>query len=348
MTAASKFRCVVALVVVGGSLASAGRADEAQPLRWNFQAGQRSQYVSTQELTVDLTVRGRPTRIHSKQTIDMTWLVESVDDDGNAHVVQMIDRMRVKGEGGPAGDIDLDSASSDESDGDKAADGQSKNKSADETPAIKDEPLTLLVHQPIRLTLDPRGEIVDVELPDELQQRLKESGSAELAFLLSKDNLKQVTSMNTVAFPEKPLSPGDTWKKESDVPDPIMGKQHITTTYRYEGREEAGDKSLDKISASAKASLPKPPPGVPPMTLKEQSSKGTIDFDHVAGRIERLKMDTKTTIEIEAPGGAVRQTTAVKVETRLVSGKPANAGAKPAPARRKKEPKRADKEELDL
>lgn len=341
MTAASKYPYVVALVVAGGSLASTGRADDAQPLRWNYLAGQRSQYVSTQDLTVDLTARGRPTRIHSKQTIDMTWLVESVDNDGNAHVVQTIDRMRVKGEGGPAGDIDLDSAANDKADGDKAADDQNDDKDANEA-------LTLLVHQPIRLTLDPRGEIVDVELPDELQQRLKESGSAELAFLLSKDNLKQVTSMNTLAFPDMPLSPGDTWKKESDVPDPIMGKQHITTTYRYEGREEGGDKSLGKISASAKAALPKPPPGVPPMTLKEQSSKGTIDFDHAAGRIERLKMDNKTTIEIEAPGGAVRQTTVVKVETRLVPGKPAAADAKPSPVRRKKEPKRTDKEELDL
>ena len=349
MTAASSYRCVVALVVVAGSLASAGRADDAQPLRWNFQAGQRSRYVGTQDITVDVPMPGRPAKIHSKQTIDMTWVVESVDDDGNAHVVQTITRMRVKGEGGPTGNVDLDSSANGQADGEKPADDKNENKNADKAPALDDEPLTLLVNQPIGLTIDPRGEIVDIELPEDLQQRVKESGSAELAFLLSKDNLKQITSMNTLAFPEKPLNPGDTWKKESDVPDPLMGKQHITTTYRYEGREEAGGKSLDKISASAKAGLPKPPPGVPPMTLKEQTSKGTIDFDHAAGRIERLKMDTKITIEIEAPGGAVRETIAMKLETRLVPEEPANAKAKPAPARRAKEPKRAKgKEELDL
>lgn len=358
MTAALRYRCFVVLAVVGGWV-SVSRADDPRPLRWNFQAGQRSHYVSTQELTVDVTMRGRPNRMHSKQTIDLTWLVESVDDDGNAHVVQTTTRMRVKGEGGPGGNINLDSAVNDQpADGKpgdgkpaegKPAEGDDQNDDAGKAQAMKDEPLTLLVNQPIRLTIDPRGEIVDVELPKELQQQLKESGSEEVAFLLSKDNLKQMTSMNTLAFPDEPLSAGDTWKKESDVPDPMVGKQHITTTYRYEGRAEVGGKSLDKITASAKAALPKPPRGLPPMTLKEQTSKGTIDFDHAAGRIERLKMDTKTTLEIDAPGGAVRQTTTVKVETRRTPDGPADAEGKPAPARREKTPKRANgKEELDL
>lgn len=350
MTAALRYWCVVAV----GGLVSVSRADDARPLRWNFQAGQRSQYVSTQELTVDVTMRGRPNRMHSKQTIDLTWLVESVDDDGNAHVVQTTTRMRVKGEGGPTGKINLDSAANEQPADGKSADrkpgeGDEQNDDAGKAQAMKDEPLTLLINQPIRLTIDPRGEIVDVELPKELQQQLKEPGSEEIAFLLSKDNLKQMTSMNTLAFPEEAISAGDTWKRESDVPDPMVGKQHITTTYRYEGREEVGGKSLDKITASAKAALPKPPRGLPPMTLKEQTSKGTIDFDHAAGRIERLKMDTKTTIEIDAPGGAVRQTTTVKIETRRTPDEPADTEAKPAPTRREKTRKRAnDKEELDL
>jgi hypothetical protein len=347
MTTFLRHWAVLALVVVGG-LVSFARADDAERLRWNFQAGQRSDYVGTQELNIELTARGRPTQIHHKQTIDMTWLVESVDDEGNAQVVQTINRMRVKGDGGPAGDVDLDSAARDKSgDGKVAADETEKVGKRGDDETANDEPLFLLVRQPLRLTIDPRGEIVDVELPDALERRLKEAGSEEEAFLLSKDNLKQFTSMNTLVFPAGPIARGDTWKKESDVPDPMTGKQHVTTTYRYEGSEEIAGTRLEKIAASAKAAPPKLPRGTPQLTVKEQSSKGTIYFDRSAGRIERLKMDTKTTVEIDAPGGPVRQSTTVKVEMRRADDKPADA--KPAPPRRKNAPKRASgKEKLDL
>lgn len=294
-------RSAFVLAVVAAFSTSPVEAAEGVPLKWKFSPGQSSHYVSSQDVKINSKGGGFTQEMVMKQTSDIHWMVESLDDDGNAHITQTIERIRV--ETGAA-----DDALKFDSNDDKAPEG------ADE---MSIEALRIGVNQPVNLVLNPHGKVVDVRLSDQFAQKLKESSQyGPLSAMFSRDNLKQMASMSTLELPADPVTKGETWQQESTLSDPVAGKQKLTTTYRYDGSEEHDGRHLDKIAATATISTGDGNKAVP-LTIKDQKLNGVFWFDRKAGRIDEMEMTIKVVRELPAGANKLEQTLVTKLHTHL-------------------------------
>lgn len=283
---------------------AASAADEGVTLTWKFKPHQTSRYATSVDVKSQHKVgNGQPEEMISKQTNDMTWMVDSVDADGNAHVTQTIERVRVE------------SAAQ----GEKIAFDSKDGKVPEGLDEAAVEPLRIMVNQPVLLVIDTHGKVVDVRPSDKLAEKLKKSSqSGPLAAMFSRDSLKQMTSMNTVEFPADAVSRGTTWQQRATLNDPMAGRQTLETTYRYDGIEEHDGQKLDKISATAKVVSATDQGANQRITIKDQKSNGVIWFDRNVGRIHELEMTTKVVRDINLGQQKVDETLTTKIHMRLV------------------------------
>jgi hypothetical protein len=280
-------------------------ADEGVALKWKFKPKQTSRYSTSVDIKAQHKAGGgQPDEMTSKQTSDMTWLVDAVDDDGNAHITQVIERVRVESS----------------AKGEKMVFDSDDEKLPEGVDEAAVEPLKVMVNQPVNLVIDPRGKVLDVRPSDKLAEKLKKSSQyGPLAAMFSRDNLKQMTSMNTLEFPAEPISRGTTWQQQAKVNDPMSGRQTLETTYRYDGSEEHDGQKLDKISATAKVSPAAEQGAAPRIAIKDQKSNGVIWFDRTIGRIHGLEMTTKVVREINLGASKVEETLTTKIHMRLAA-----------------------------
>ncbi|HEV3341737.1 MAG TPA: DUF6263 family protein [Pirellulales bacterium] len=279
-------------------------ADDGVTLKWKFKAGQISRYTTSVDMKMQRKFGSRqPEDFSSKQTSDMTWLVDSVDEDGNAHITQTIERVRM-----------VESAQGEEqtfdSDDDKLAEG------SDEAAA---DLRRLVVNQPVHLTIDQHGKVIDVRPSEKLAEKLKQSPPGPLAAMFSRESLKQQAGTNTLELPDEPISRGSTWQQQTTVNDPTSGRQTLVTTFRYDGSEKRDGQTLEKISATAKISPAGNQGAAQRVTIKDQKSNGVIWFDRAVGRIHEMEMVTKVVREVSLGANKLEDTATTKMHIWLVA-----------------------------
>jgi hypothetical protein len=281
-------------------------ADDGVALKWKFKPGQISRYTTSVDIRAQQKLgAGQAEEFNSKQTSDMTWVVDSIDQDGNAHITQTIERVRV-----------ASSAKGEE----RAFDSQ-EDKLPEGVDDEAVEPLRVMVNQPVHLTIDQRGKVIDVRPSEKLAAKLKQSSQqGPLAAMFSREGLKQMASTNTLELPAEPVSRGTTWQQQATASDPVSGRQTLVTTYRYDGSDERDGQTMDKISANAKVS----PAGnqaatAQRVTIKDQKSNGVVWFDRAVGRIHEMEMTTKIVREVNFGANKLEETVTTKMRMHLVS-----------------------------
>jgi hypothetical protein len=293
----SHFALVVCVLAFGAI--PAGAADDGVVLKWKFEPGQTSRYAASVDIKAQHKLgNAQPEEVISKQTSNMTWVVDSVDEDGNAHITQTMERIRVA----------------------SSARGQEQTFDSDEEKLDETatEPLGFLVNQPVHLTIDPRGKVVDVRPSAKLAEKLKQPQQGPLAAMFSPESLKQMANTNTVEFPSEPVSRGTTWQQQVSVRDPVAGRQTLVTTYRYDGSEERDGQTVDKISATAKLAPADNQAAAQRVTIKDQKSNGVIWFDRSVGRIHEMEMTSKLVREVSLGANKLEETVTTKMQMRLV------------------------------
>jgi hypothetical protein len=305
MTLSARSHCALLTLLLGFGALPARAADDGVALKWKFKPGQTSRYTTSVDMKAQQKIGGRQAEeFNSKQTSDMTWVVESVDQDGTAHITQTIERVRV-----------TSSAKGEE---------QTFDSQEDKLPEGVDEaavePLRVMVNQPMHLTIDPRGKVIDVRPSEKLAAKLKQSSQqGPLAAMFSREGLKQMASTNTLELPAEPVSRGTSWQQQVTVSDPVSGRQTLVTTYRYDGSEERDGQRLEKISANAKVSPAGNQAAAQRVTVKDQKSNGVVWFDRAVGRIHEMEMTTKVVREVNFGANKLEETLTTKMRMRLVN-----------------------------
>src|SRR5689334_7646213 len=85
---------IAAPALLATMMISAAQADAE--LRWKFKAGEKSAYEMKMHLTQDTKAGNMPFQVKISQTMDMSWEVKEVSDDGDATMTQTIDRVRME------------------------------------------------------------------------------------------------------------------------------------------------------------------------------------------------------------------------------------------------------------
>jgi hypothetical protein len=290
--------CGLALIL----LPSAAQA--ADPLHWKFTPGLTNRYRMTQNTKLAMnTGPGGNVQTDSKMTLDLSWTVEEVDDDGSAVLNQRIDRMQMKISTGAGQSTEIDSAS------DEPPQGQA----ATLVPLVK-----ALTAEPFTVTMTPRGEITDVNVPESIVEALKnQPGAAQMGDLATPEGFKKLVAQASFVLPEK-LAPGVEWKTKTATQAPSIGTQTAETTYRYEGPKEIDGQPLEVFSAKIAVSFAG---GQLPIEVTKQESSGQILFNREAGRLESSNIKQLTNVKITVGDNTVDQTIDQNVEMKWVPEK---------------------------
>lgn len=270
-------------------------------LRWRFEKGQKLHYVMTQEMETSVAVAGRKIDSHLTQTIDMTWNFVELQDDGSARMTQTIDRLQMTVKG-PGLEVKFDS-----------------KDPATVPPALA--PLAnltkALVGQEIGLTMNPRGEVKDVQIPEKVLESLKAVGPAA-GGLLSEDGIKNLTSQGSLVFPEEALTPGKTWKKGQKISTPQIGTMTIDTTYTFRGPAEGSRDGLEKIDADLALKM-ESSLGI---DIKSQDNEASFLFDNKEGVLRSSQVRQVITMGGQIMGQDFSQDMRTTVSMKLADGSP--------------------------
>ncbi len=283
--------CCKMLAVLLTGLAVAGAAQAQTTLRYKYRAGEKLEYVIDQDQKMSMSVGGQDIEMKVTMVIDIDWLTESVDEQGNAKVKVKVGRVKMNLDG-PTGKVEADS----------------------KEPKEADDPLGQIFGQVVKaiggmemtFTVDPLGEVKDSKVSDEAVKKLKSlPGVDKLGDLISGDNMKSMMQGNMV-LPKEAVEKGKSWKHKTDQKMPF-GKITGETKYTYDGEVDKDGKKLEKIAVNPEIKI-EPDPNAPiQIKVKDSKGKGYAYFDARAGRVVESNNETTMQMELEVAGMTIDQ-----------------------------------------
>ncbi len=166
------------------------------PLRWKFTPGESFDYQMTQDMNMNIDA-GQAGQLATTagQTMNMTWNVKSIDDQGHAVIEQKIDRIQMKmtAPGGQGFEYDTDS-----------------EEPAVGVAAMVAPTMEAMTAGQFTFTLSPRGEVSDVKVSEELLAAIKNGPGGEAGAV---EQFKSMVSQVAFTLPEKPP---DDWRNLDD------------------------------------------------------------------------------------------------------------------------------------
>ncbi len=274
----SELSLPAALVLLLTTAASTAGADAT--LRWKFAPGQKHVYAMTQKTAMKMELMGKPVETSYSQVTDITWEVKGVDKDGNAEMVQTIDRVKFQSMG-PGGNTEVDTAKAEDAPG---------------TPELMTKLFRSMAGSPFTLKMTPRGEIRDLKVPAKIVDAFKNAGPGA-ASLGSEEGLKNLVGQSVVVFPEGAIAPGKSWQAARKLAMPF-GTMIMDTTYTLE--PAAGP--VENIGMDVKATI-EPKEGSPfEIKVTSQQTKGHYRFDNSAGSLKSSDVVQKMSMTMKVNG----------------------------------------------
>jgi len=291
-------------------LPSLAQADEA--LKWKFSDGEKMQYVLDSKSDILVDASGVEFDITTGQTMDMTWTVTKVHDDGSADVAQSIDRLQLVINSPLTGEFRWDSK--EEAEKDDEAESEEEEQPGPPGPGgqIADQFVPLLekmIGQEFTMKISPNGLVSDLKLPAQLKEILEQDQGGEgggrggfFAMLMgggfSEDSIRELIQRSVTLLPAEDAEAGE-WAQEFAMQLGDIGTQTTTTSFKYEGTEEQDGKKLAKISTVDETTIELKEDSDLDFELEvvAQESKGTIFFDVDAGHV--YKSEGLATMELE-------------------------------------------------
>lgn len=299
-------RCIVLLAIALAASVFTGRsATAAEPLRWKFTEGEKLDYDMTIDMKMNMNAGPQgQMNMTMQQQMDMTWDVQSVNEAGDAVILQSIDRVRMKMDG-MGQSFEYDSQAGDAPQGMAAMvaplfDAMTKGK--------------------FEITMSRQGEVLDVKVPQEVVDALKNSpNAAMMGDMATADGFKQMLSQGALVLPEGELTRGQQWTSSVEMNNPAVGKQKVNTTYTYEGTKDIDGTTYDVFRPSVELTFAGQ--GAVQMNIKEQKSSGEILFDRAAGRLSSTTLNQDMTMAMNVGGQVLEQQMQQTVDVKVT---PAN------------------------
>ena len=284
-------RCLCSCLLIAIVCCSASAEDA--PLLWKFQAGDEHHFQMTQDMDMEMEIGDRNVETNVHQLMDMTWKIEQVDDQGLATMLQTIDRVRMEMQAPGQQEMDYDT------DSDEAPSGFASMVA----PLFK-----ALTAEPFKVSITPRGEIKDMEVPESLAKAMKATpGAAAMGEMFSDEGFKNMLQQSSLILPEpKDLKPGHEWTTKSAMKNAAFGNLDIEATYRYLGPREVEGKTYEVFGITMEMDFGEGPGGVQ-IDITSHESHGEILFSREAGRLESSKIQQVIEMNIATAGQEMKQ-----------------------------------------
>ena len=291
-----------ALLTVLMSLAAcANGALAAEAPVWKFELRAKHRYTMTQHMAIamDLGAGGKETQ-DVTNLIEMSWVVDKVNDDGSAAITQKIDRMKMTVAPPQGEKVEYDSDSTDEPQGFAAM----------VAPLFRE-----MTRAEFTLTMSPRGKISDVHVPESLITAIAASpGAAAMGEMATAKGMQDTMSRMSFELPET-LDPNAPWTITTELANPILGTQTIKITYQYVGPREADGATLEVFKPTLEIAFAG---GAATSKVESQSTEGEVLFNRTAGRLESMSLIHKMALTLTTGGQTIKETLDQETEMKWV------------------------------
>lgn len=253
----------------------------AQPtLRFQPETG--AKYVLEFEQTSNnkTTLLEKEVAMSVNMTMELEWSVLEKSDEGNYEIEQKFRRLTVMMKSDNVDPIEFDS-SQDESD--------LTGYAYEFFKAVKP-----LLENPVKIVITPRSEVVQVEIPHETMEALRNAaGSMKLRQLFSRDGIEETLTGAMAVFPEEAVAEGEAWQveRESLIPEGTLKQTH---EYKLVGNEDRDGQPLAKVEVKSTLDFEGLDDKIKkPMEIKEQSMAGTLWIDPATGMVHESEFNSK-------------------------------------------------------
>lgn len=273
------------------SLLLARPSHAAEALTWKFSPGLTNRYRTStaMDVTMDLGAGGqqKQTIVH---TIDLSWTVEKVQDDGAAILKQRIDRVQMKIDVPGGQSVEYDSKSTDEP----------QSFAAMVAPLFRE-----MTRAEFVVTMSPRGKVTNVDVPETLIAAIAASPGAQLlGDLATAEGFENMISRSSFELPEN-LEPGAEWSTTAEIANPLLGKQTIVTTYTYTGPKDVEGVQFESFAPTLTVDFAGGPAQA---KVTKQGSEGEILFNRTEGRLESMTLKHNLALTLTQAGKSINQT----------------------------------------
>ncbi len=244
---------------------------EAEPvlLQLKYEEGESLLYETSVDGVGSVHVMGQAQPIEMTGAMQVTMNVEEIDEDGNYIIVTDVDIAEL-----------------------------SVTMSGNPVPPPKQ-------NLQMRATMSPRGEVVDLQMQQEVDQPNSETPwNAEMTKMLTGgfDLNRMVLGQKVAAFPEDVVKPGDQW--QGNAPEvQVQGETApLTITTTYDGNIELDGRTCARLDSST--SLQPAALGELATTLSMEGSTTTDTrtwFDIEAGRMVASMERTQVNMQVKLP-----------------------------------------------
>lgn len=270
------------------------RAEEAIQFRYQYSPSAKLLYRTAVTASQKQNVAGMDVENSQKTTeISEISLVETAQD-GNFKLQSENKRMKVEMDIGPLGKYNFDSTSKENEKG-----------------SVLGTSLTPMYESMTGaytfLTLTPRGEVTELKgFEETIKNALKDNPiAAQFAGGGTDEAAKMAYNMIMPIFPEKAISPGDTWEQPYNIALPKLGDMKGKRVLKFEGMESVNGQKVAKISVttelSANINIDVENQAKVTGKVSVTKSSGTYLFDPAAGRLLKfegsMEMDGDMTVE---------------------------------------------------
>lgn len=267
-------------------------------LQWKFRSQETLKYNVVQNMKTTMSVGGNKIQDTTmNQAMDMSWQILGSAAGGETVMNQVVDRIRMKMEGGAAGVIEFDTSSTE--------------APANPIIASMGETFQKIVGQPFKVTMNGTGKISNVDVPVALLEAIKQ-GSAGNTSALDEETLKQMMKQSAVMLPNEPVGPNSSWTSSQKVELPF-GTMNIDSKMTFMQKDAQGNAIIDVVPAISVT----PKEGAPvKINLTSSAGRGQVTFNIIQGRVSKSRLDLTLGMKIEAANGQVfdqtiNQTTAM-------------------------------------
>ncbi len=296
---------LVLCLAVAALAACVTPAQAQRSLRWKFEQGQTLDWKMIQDMDMTMHIGGQTQEVDNTFGMTMSMFVQDVDDDGTANLEITLGRMQMKMEMlGQTFEFDSDS--------DEAPQGPA---------AMIAKAMQPLMGMQYTMSMNEMGEVLEVDVPQETIDMLnKMPGMEQFGSMFDKESLQNASSGGFLPLPEQALMKGDTWSHESEMENPLLGKQTTTMHFVYQGTEEVDGRTLDRIDVDIDMDFGdgeiENPMGLK-VTLESGDMSGKYYFDNEAGRVARSEMLMQMETETEVAGQVMQQDVDARIVTTL-------------------------------
>ncbi len=282
-----------------------GQAPQAMLLRLRFTPGETLRYALQQTMTMEMTLEDRSFSSTFTMAMDLSTKAVAGEPGGAWRLEQTITGLRFHMDLPPPmeGNFHYDTT--------RPAEGRDGPLGE-----LLSTYLDAMVGNPFSLTMDSRGNITDVRLPEAVKAALQDHQVlAQVGAFFTEEHLRRMMTDVGVRLPLPPVHPGARWAVTQPMKMPF-GSQTLAMDLTYDGPTGTG---LYAINGTLHLTMNMD--GAPlPMTLEIADQQGTVALllDNDRGVLVRSHIDQRLTMHIVTAGQAMTMHTNTQVRFDLV------------------------------